>query len=212
MFMLPMRSIVLSKSKPWNRPWWKCFRSFASRRLSGCFSRRYSPRACDLAEHVLVQVALRVAVLQRHVVEQVHDLRQQRRRRNREPRVLHVMRVRRIVSAERPQEREHVLVDDGKHLPRFEILEPRPPELFVRPPLRILPLRKDPPLDRLHEPRGLVLLQRLEVIEPAKKQQVGDLLDDLKGIGDTAGPECVPDTVDLVADFAGEHAGSVAAS
>jgi hypothetical protein len=25
MFMLPMRSMVLSKSKPWNMWWWKCF-------------------------------------------------------------------------------------------------------------------------------------------------------------------------------------------
>ena len=31
MFMLPMRSMVLSKSKPWKAWWWKCSRSAASR-------------------------------------------------------------------------------------------------------------------------------------------------------------------------------------
>ena len=45
MFMLPMRSMVLSKSKPWNMPWWKCSRSFASRSMFGWRSRRYSPAA-----------------------------------------------------------------------------------------------------------------------------------------------------------------------
>jgi len=33
MFMLPIRSMVLSKSKPWNMRWWKCS---LSRRRAGC--------------------------------------------------------------------------------------------------------------------------------------------------------------------------------
>ena len=37
------------------------------------------PGAGDLAEHVLVEVALGVAVLHRDVVDHVHDLGQQRR-------------------------------------------------------------------------------------------------------------------------------------
>ena len=40
MFIEPMRSIVGSKSKPWNAELWKCVRSFGSRRISGCFSRK----------------------------------------------------------------------------------------------------------------------------------------------------------------------------
>ena len=109
--MLPMRSIVLSKSKPWNRPWWKCSRSFASCSSSGWRvaqvlarrdqeARRTAGRVADdvgglgrgefhhqlddvtrraelsvlsgggdLAEHVLVDVALGVAFLHRHCVE-----------------------------------------------------------------------------------------------------------------------------------------------
>ena len=36
------------------------------------------PGGGDLAEHVLVEVALGVAVLHRHLVDHVHDLREQR--------------------------------------------------------------------------------------------------------------------------------------
>ena len=43
--MLPMRSMVLSKSKPWNAWPWKCALSFGSRWISVWWSRRYSPAA-----------------------------------------------------------------------------------------------------------------------------------------------------------------------
>ena len=45
MFMLPMRSMVASKSKPWKARVWKCSRGFAARSISGWRSRRYSPAA-----------------------------------------------------------------------------------------------------------------------------------------------------------------------
>ena len=43
--MLPMRNMVLSKSKPWNMPWWKCLRSLLSCKRLGWRSRRNSPAA-----------------------------------------------------------------------------------------------------------------------------------------------------------------------
>ena len=158
--MLPMRSMVLSKSKPWNMPWWKCSLQLRvvqevrvalaqvlargdqeARRAAGRVAddvgglrrgqlhhqpddvaRRAElavlPGGGDLAEHVLVEVALGVAVLHRHVVEQVHHLGQQRRRGDGEARVLHVVRVGGVVAAQRAQEREDVLADDGVHLGR----------------------------------------------------------------------------------------------
>jgi hypothetical protein len=45
----------------------------------------------------------------------------------------------------------------------------------------------------------------VEIIEPLQEEQVGDLLDDFEGIGDTAGPEGIPESVDFTADLAGEH-------
>jgi hypothetical protein len=38
------------------------------------------------------------------------------------------------------------------------------------------------------------------------KEQVGDLLDHLERVRDTAGPERVPDAVDLIPDVASDHA------
>lgn len=57
------------------------------------------------------------------------------------------------------------------------------------------------------EPVGLVFFERVQVVEPAQEEQVGDLLDHLDGVGDAAGPEGVPDLVDFAFEFAGEHEG-----
>ena len=81
------------------------------------------PGARDFPEHVFVEVALRIAVLHRHAVDHVHDLRQQRGRGDGEARVLHVVRVGGVIAAECAQEREDVVVDDLKHLGRREVLE-----------------------------------------------------------------------------------------
>jgi type I restriction enzyme R subunit len=51
------------------------------------------PGGRDLAEHVLIEVALGVAILHRDGIEQVHHLGEQRRRGDGEARVLHVVRV-----------------------------------------------------------------------------------------------------------------------
>jgi hypothetical protein len=47
----------------------------------------------------------------------------------------------------------------------------------------------------------------VQVVQAADEQQVGDLLDHLQRVGDAAGPEGIPDLVDLVLDVAGDHAG-----
>jgi len=52
----------------------------------------------DLAEHVLVEVALGVAVLHGYAVEQVHHLGEQRRRGDGEAGVFHMVCVGRVVS------------------------------------------------------------------------------------------------------------------
>ena len=148
----------------------------------------------DLAEHVLVDVALGVALLHRHLVEQVHHLGQQRRSRDGEARVLHVVRVGGVGTAELPgqvsaQIREEVLPHHREHLGRGEVLEARPAEVLVGPTLGVLAFREDPPLHRLPEPIGLVFLQCVHVVEPTEEQQVGDLLDHLQRVRDAAGPE-----------------------
>ena len=51
---------------------------------------------------------------------------EQRRRRNPEACVFHMLGESGALAAERAQEGKDVLVDDSEHLPRFEQLEPRP--------------------------------------------------------------------------------------
>ena len=159
----------------------------------------------DLAEHVFVEVALGVAVLHRHLVEQVHHLGQERRGGDGEAGVLHVVGVGGAVAAQRAQEGEDVLVHDGEHVGRGEILETRPAQVLVGAALGVVSLGKDAPLHRLFERGGFVLLQRVQVVQPPQEEQVGDLLDDFERVGDPPGPEGVPDAVDLIAEFTGEH-------
>ena len=163
------------------------------------------PSRRNLAEHVFVEVALRVPVVHRHVVDHVHDLRQQRRSRNREPSVLHVMGVGRVVAAKGPQEREDVVADHREHLRWREILEPRPPQVFVGTTLRVCTFGEDSSLDGLLQPSGFVLFQRVQVVQSFQEQQIRDLLDDFQRVRDAARPEGVPDGVDLAADVACEH-------
>jgi len=47
--------------------------------------------------------------------------------------------------------------------------------------------------------------QGVQVFQPPQEQQVGDLLDDLKRVGDAAGPEGIPDAVDLALEVTGDH-------
>ena len=169
------------------------------------------PGGGDLGEHVFVDVALGVAVFHRHVVEQVHHLGQQCRRRNGEARALHVVRVGGVAIAELAGEpltqvRKDVLAHDGVHLRRGEVLEARPAEVFIESAFRVAARGKDAPLHRPLEAVGFVFLQRVQVVEPAQEEEIGDLLDHLQRIRDAARPEGVPDAIDLVLDVAGDHA------
>src|SRR5688572_16703618 len=117
------------------------------------------------------------------------------------------MRVGGIVSSKRPQEGEDVLAHDDEHVRGGKVLEARPAQVVVCAASGILAFRKDAALDGLLQARGLVLLQRVQVVEAAEKEQIRNLLDDFKGVGDAAGPERVPDAVDLTADIACQHGG-----
>jgi hypothetical protein len=137
------------------------------------------PRRGDLAQHVLVDVALGIAVLHGHGVQQVHHLRQQPRRRDGEAGVLHVLRVGGVVAAQRAQKRKDVLRDHGVHVRRSEVLEARPAEVVVRPVPGVRAFGKHTARHRLTQLGGLALLQRVQLVQPLQKEQIGDLFDDL---------------------------------
>ena len=125
--------------------------------------------AGDLAEHVLVKIALGVGVFHGHAVDHVHDLGEQRGRGDREARPLHVVRVSRTIAAEGAQEGEHVLADDREHFLGFKMLEVRPAQVVISPAFGIIALRDDTAFHRLLQPHRFVYLQGMEVVQALKK-------------------------------------------
>jgi hypothetical protein len=82
------------------------------------------------------------------------------------------------------------LVHDLEHFPGLKVLETRPAEIPVRASLGILAGGEDAAFEFFElQPGGLVLFQRMEIVQPLEEEQVGDLLDDFEGIGNAAGPE-----------------------
>ena len=69
----------------------------------------------------------------------------------------------------------------------------------------IIAFGKQPPLDGLLQPSGFQFFERLQLVKPLDEKQIGDLLDDFQRIGNPAGPEGIPDLIDLVTNFVGEH-------
>ena len=96
-----------------------------------------------------------------------------------------------------------MLAHHFEHFARFVVLETRPAELVVGEALGILALGEDAALDRLFQAGGFELFQGVELVQAAQEKEIGDLLDDFKGVGDAAGPEGVPNAVDLAANFTG---------
>lgn len=172
---------------------------------------------CDLAEHVFVEIALGVAILQRDLRQHVDHLGQQAGRGDGEARALHVFGMGRAFLCHIAQEGKDVFRNNEEHTRRIIVPEARPAQhgigdffldrarLFVAH-RAIDAIRKDHSLDRPAQHVGLVLLAGLDVIETAHEQKVGDLLDHLERIGDAAGPEGIPDLIDLRANFTVEHA------
>lgn len=111
------------------------------------------------------------------------------------------------VAAQAAHEGEHMFAHYAVHLGGSEVLEVRPAQVLVVAAFGIVAHRVDAALDRLAQADGLVLFQGVQIVEPALEQQVGDLLDHLDGVGNAAGPESVPDGIDLAAEFACEHGG-----
>lgn len=70
--------------------------------------------------------------------------------------------------------------------------------------LRIFARGKDAPLHRLFEAGGFQFFECLQFVETAEEEEIGNLFDDFERVGNSSGPERVPDGVDLTADFAGE--------
>ena len=140
------------------------------------------PRGGDLAQHVLVEVALGVAVLHRHVVDGVHHLSQQPGGGDGEARVLHVVGVGGAVAAQGAQEGEDVLAHHREHLGRGQVLEASPAQILVRAALGVCALGENAVLYGALEAVGLALLQGVQLVEAADEKQIGELLNHLERV------------------------------
>ena len=140
------------------------------------------PGGRDLAEHVLVEVALGVAVGHVDAVELIHHVRQHAGRGHHEEGVSHVVCVRRASVAigvpALPQglhEGEHLVAHGREHLLGSGLPEARPAN-------GVLIGSEDWPFDGLTGACGLALLQRVQLVEPFDEEEVGQLLDDREGV------------------------------
>ena len=171
----------------------------------------------DLRQHVFIDVALGVARAHLELVELIDDLGEKLRAWNLKARIAHMPRIGAALPVEFANERKHMLVDDLEHSSRLEMLEARPAEILVglagidrfagldgfAAPIKTL--GENTALQRRAERCRLALLQFLHLVEAFDEDQVGDLLDHLQRIGETARLEIVPDAVDLVAQLTRQH-------
>ena len=119
--------------------------------------------------------------------------------------VAHVVGVGGAVGAEGAQEGEHVLADDCEHLGGLAVGEVGPAQVLVVAAARIEAGGEQRAFERAFGAGGLALLQFLQLVQTADEEEVGDLLDDLERVGNAAGPEGVPDLVDLAAYCSCQH-------
>ena len=172
----------------------------------------------DLGQQVFVQVALRVVERLAALLPLAFDLGvdlvddpdrfdQQRRLGDQERGVLHVPRERLVVAAQALDEREDPVADVGQHLLARQMAEVAPAEFLLRAPLAVG--RGVGALEqrgvRIAGPFGPFLALAVGFVQPAQEQQVADLLHRRQRVGDAAGPELVPQGVDLGFDGFGEH-------
>ena len=151
------------------------------------------PCCCQLREHVLIQIALRIPILHRNLINLSHHIRQQRRIGNQKHRILHMTGIGTLPSTA-PQilnKRKCLIPHNPQHLLRIrQILKMRPPRrLKLRWKLRILYLPSNPP--------SLFLLIQLQIIQPLNKKEIRDLFDNRKRITDAVIPKRCPQAINL---------------
>ncbi len=161
-------------------------------------------RGGHLAQHVLVDVALGVAVVHGDAVDQVDGLGDERLR-DGEAGIAHVLRIGGAFT-EGAQPGKDVVGKEAVHCLRRGVLKALPTEVLVERAFGVIALWEDAPRHRCSEARGLAFLQLLHLVEALEEEQIGDLLDDVHGVGDAARPERVPDTIYLIANITCEHA------
>ena len=154
----------------------------------------------NLAEQVFVNVAHDVLVVQVEAVQRIHHAHQHTGRRHKEQRILHIAGEGSILAGMKLvlDEREHQLVHVLEHGFRLEMAEFAPAAILMR--------FVENGVDDFHVKSGRIgLLAQLVVVQNFDEHEVGDLLNHRQRIGHAGRPEDVPNAIDFVFQFAGNH-------
>jgi hypothetical protein len=146
----------------------------------------------QLAQQVLVEIALGVALGQRQDADLLDRRDQEARALDQELGVLHVL-GERGAAVQLAEVREHLVAHHPQHLLAGQLLQARPPQVLL--------------VGREHRPPRLLgagrqlLVAGLVHVEQAGEHEERDLLDHGQRVGDAAGPELGPQLVDVTSDL-----------
>jgi hypothetical protein len=91
-----------------------------------------------------------------------------------------------------------VLRDHDEYVLGIKVFEAGPAQVIIFPSPAVLALGEDLSFNGLVEPSCLEFLYGLKLVQPPEEEEVFDLLNDLPAVGDPAGPEGIPNPVNLV--------------
>src|SRR5579863_3834674 len=98
-----------------------------------------------------------------------------------------------------------MLVDNGVHLARIEILEPAPAEVLIGTLLAVLALGEEARLHGLLFYIGLQFLGGFEFVQALEEEEIGNLLNDFQRVGNPTRPKSIPYLINLTADLTSKH-------
>ena len=179
--------------------------------MSRCAELTVRAGGCHLTEHVLIDVTHRVAVVHIERVDTVHETLECAGTLDHERRIFHKTGVRIAVRCtDSLDEGEDVIANHAEHVLRTGVLEDRPAHVViwdVAVVVVVMPsaFGEDGVLETV-TPHGCVrLFLTLFIVQHLHEEQIGHLLQDVHGVRHTGCPEHIPNTVNLILNFAGYH-------
>jgi len=85
------------------------------------------------------------------------------------------------------------------------MFEPRSAQIVISAASRVVAFGKDAAFERAVEASGFVFFEGMKIVETAKEEKIRDLFDHFQRVGDATGPKDIPESVDLVFNFASNH-------
>ena len=168
-------------------------------------------RCCHLAQDILVDITHSVTVVHIESVDTLHNLGQSSGRLNKEGGICHKATVRRLLTlTKRLDKDKHILADGAIHRLCLQIAEHAPTKLLVRNilvgfgivPYAILEGRV---FNGSAPSVSICLFSTLCIIQHLHKEEIGHLLQDGDGVGNTSSPKGIPNAIYTIFNLACNH-------